>query len=507
MSLQTLIYEEGKPLVVYLAGQTGLADTDVRKLILRPNASSLTLTSGSWQELGSGYYSFEIDAAEVEEAGVHLLLFVWSGGDAAYYLYRQPHPPRRDFWVPVLLRDTSGAPAVGLTSPPTVAEWSYNGQQGPFTGSFREVLDNGAGRGVYQLLFEASFLSEADNLTLRLEDAVLQPFQHSFDIQQNSLYPIYFSIPEGLRSGVSLTIFHSSSGLVEAQGTTDAEGKWSALLPEGEYKVLKQKAGYVFSHNLEAFVVPPQRSPQLPAIVISGNAGPYTLTEGQQLVVRVNGGEEQLLVFSASEFPPPTSLSNASANFLAALINTHFHSLTAQPLYVGQQEYLLLATDEVGPQASLEILEAPSTFNFPQGVVSGSGGGYKDNFVYLDGEADTPAVPAAGTVRMRVRLQDVVGMPIAGARVVVVPQPSSPVVGGGGLVSNRHVEEKTNRNGEAFFSLLPGSRIDVVVEGVASGRFGLTVPSVDFDLQAALGPHDVFDVQTPIFPTLPKTKL
>jgi len=107
----------------------------------------------------------------------------------------------------------------------------------------------------------------------------------------------------------------------------------------------------------------------LPAVKWSGNSQPFTLADGQTLVVAVDGGGNQTATFNTADF---ADIANATAAEVAAVIETDITGVTATP----DAGRVKIASDTEGASSQLDI-DVSSTatgLGFETGAINGFDG-------------------------------------------------------------------------------------------------------------------------------------
>jgi len=263
-----------------------------------------------------------------------------------------------------------------------------------------------------------------------------------------------------------------------------------------------------------------------PPVLVGTEEGPFVSLQGKTLKLKVDGGLEQTVTFTAAD---PISLANVIAEF-----NTSITGATASDDGDGK---LQIDGDNVGTDGTLEITGGTAL------TILGFTTGQKDNgedthitlmagvdsYQYDDqsGEASywyrtrflntvsgnvsswsdwtqgsTGAVINASLLIIgKIKLADIDGTAMVGAKVTLV-NTFSPLIADGFFISGRAKQIVTDGSGQAETTLIKDSIIDVIIEGTSFIR-RIQVPSTgtEFDLMdATLVLDDPFQIQVPDLP-------
>lgn len=259
--------------------------------------------------------------------------------------------------------------------------------------------------------------------------------------------------------------------------------------------------------------------------------GPYNALQGKSLQVRVNGGTTQSVSFTAVN---PITLAEVAKEFNLAITgalmsdNGHGH-----PLITG---------GTLGTGGTLEIMggSAVTILGFTVGQKDNGEDAHPillpgvDEYVYDDksGEASYwyrtryynsisgvfsswsdwiqgtagAAIPSADLIVGKVKLADIDGSALVGAKVAVV-NVFKPLSVDSYFIAGRIREIETNGMGQAEATFIKGSTVDIVLVGTSVIR-RIVVPSsgTEFDIMdPTLVQDDPFQIQVPDLPAAPRS--
>jgi hypothetical protein len=265
-------------------------------------------------------------------------------------------------------------------------------------------------------------------------------------------------------------------------------------------------------------------SPVAP-VLVGTEEGPFTL-QGKDLKLKVNGGAEQSVTFTAAD---PISISNVISEISGAITG-----LT--PSSDGGK--LMLTGNTTGTAGTLEITGGTSLaeLGFTLGdkdngedqhiVLSvgvdeyqyddGSGAAsfwYRTRFLnttsntysswsdWVQGTTGS-AITASLLIVGKIKLADIDGTVMVGKR-VTISNVWHPLIADGFFISGKSKQIETDGTGAAELTLIKGSRVDVIIEGTSFVR-RIEVPDTgtEFDLMdPALQLDDPFQIQVPDLPS------
>jgi hypothetical protein len=253
-------------------------------------------------------------------------------------------------------------------------------------------------------------------------------------------------------------------------------------------------------------------------------SGPWNVS-GQTLTVNLNNSDPINIAFTGSN---PISLQSVISQ-----INTVFSEFASE--VPTDSNRIRLTSSVEGTQSIIELGGvAATTLGLSTARTSGKGArllisSSTENYEFqdLDGQAsywyktrflnsETGAVSSYSTPRKggagdtllsgqvvlgSLAITDMLGQPVVGARVILVPNTTQLIDNGLGTVygifqSVNRIELQTDTDGKASTSLVRGIKLKVFIEGTTFNR-EFTVPDTDFDiLQVAIDEPDPFTIVT-----------
>lgn len=261
-------------------------------------------------------------------------------------------------------------------------------------------------------------------------------------------------------------------------------------------------------------------------VIVGTTEGDFHALNGKTLKVKVNGGAEQMVTFTAVD---PISLANVIAE-----INGAITGLTADNDGTGKLELTgnlvgTAGTIEITGGTGLTILGLTQTIahgqdqnidlqtgvnNYEYDDLSGQAsywyrtryynetlgtfGGWSD---WIQGSTGS-AVSAADLIVGKIKMADIDGSALAG-RMVTLVNIYSPLIADEYFMGGRSKQIETDGTGQAETMLVKGMKLDVIVEGTSIIR-RITVPDTgtEFDLlDPALVEDDPFQIQVPDLPS------
>lgn len=260
--------------------------------------------------------------------------------------------------------------------------------------------------------------------------------------------------------------------------------------------------------------------------LVGTEEGPFASLQGTTLKVKVNGGAEQEVTFTAAD---PISLTNVIAEITAAITG-----LTPQDNGEGKLELEgntagTIGTLEItggtslsilgftsgdkdnGEDANIALSAGVSEYEYDDGSGAAS---YWYRFRYYNETAETfsswsdwiqgstgSAIDAAYLIVGKIYLANIDGTAISGAKVTLV-NVFSPLAADGYFLSGGRIELETDGTGYAETTLVKDSLIDVIIHGTSVIR-RIQVPDTgtEFDLMDdSLVQDDPFNIQVPDLP-------
>lgn len=254
-------------------------------------------------------------------------------------------------------------------------------------------------------------------------------------------------------------------------------------------------------------------------------SSPFPALNGEDLVLKVNGGVEQTLVFASAN---PVSITNVISEINGGLTN-----LTASDNGSGQ---LRLTGTLAGTAGTIEIVSGAaladlglsqdiahgkdphigiqsgvSTYSFSDlsgaasywyrtryyNLTNGTFGGWSD---WLQGSTGT-TLASGSLIIGKAKLANIDGVAISGAKITLV-NVFSPLISDSYFISGRSKQIETDITGLAETTLVKGSILDLILEGTSIVR-RIQVPSTgsEFDLlDSSLVLDDMFGIQVPDLP-------
>jgi len=260
------------------------------------------------------------------------------------------------------------------------------------------------------------------------------------------------------------------------------------------------------------------------AAIVGTLEGPFVGLQGQSLSLKVDEGTTQTVTFTAAN---PVSLANVITEFNGAIVGA-VASDDAGKLKITSAE---LGTDSVlevmggsgavtlgltvgqkstGLDPHVSLLPAVENYTYDdqsglatnyyrtryKNSISGNVSSYSDWIQGSTGAAIDGTLLTVGTIK----LADIDGTAIVGAKVTVV-NVFSPLIAGGFFIAGRSKTMVTDGTGQAQTTLVKGAQIDVIVEGTSVIRRILVPDTSPFDLlDPLLQTDDPFGIQTPDLP-------
>jgi len=265
--------------------------------------------------------------------------------------------------------------------------------------------------------------------------------------------------------------------------------------------------------------------------LVGTEEGPYASLQGKTFKLKVNGGAEQTVTFTAAN---PISLDNVIAEF-----NTTITGATMSDNGEGKPKILgglvgTAGTLELTGGTGLTILgftlgqkdngEDPNIILLPDvdayeyddqsgeasywyreryyNSVSHTYSSWSD---WMQGSTGA-AIPASDLIVGKIKLSDIDGTALVGVKVVIV-NVFNPLLKDGYFFAGRNKEIETDGVGQAEITLVKGSTVDVVIGGTSVVR-RILVPSTgtEFDLMdPTLVQDDPFQIQVPDLPAAPRS--
>jgi len=530
------------------AALTGLVASDIRVAYLKQDGTSFVgKTLASLEEVGDGKYNIPFTAEELDTTGILIVKITPDPGYAGTMLqstkpvgvsdsesllggFLQDKPQ----WVPVQAA-LSSVPVGGLGSGDILlSDYQKQGENtyaaiALTASNFREILDLGNPTGIYQVYLDENAFNFVGVFTIRLQGATFDDFFYSYQVGKALSRPVYVSVVDGTSPSVGTTVYavDEKTALVVQTKTTDGLGRCLFELPDGDYVFVLASGSQIFTeNNYRVTVVDPNSTivGAKQAEALSGNMGPFALSDGMTLEVQVAGGEQQVITFSATDFIAPSTISSATADVVAELINRKSHSLTAYTSGLNNTQ-LLLQTLVAGQLQTLQVLggTANAVFNFPTDLKTGENEKRQTNRVTFNGAVFQPgfAAPSTDLVEMTFRVVDLAGAPVKGVEVQIVNNfnPSVLATDGSAVLGRKVLQCFTDADGvlqEDYTSIRPGEQrgkpklmkgavVDVIITGTDIVKQGITVPPTNFNLtDEVLSAEDLFTIQQINLPRAPR---
>lgn len=261
-------------------------------------------------------------------------------------------------------------------------------------------------------------------------------------------------------------------------------------------------------------------------VLVGTEEGPFASLQGKTLKLKVDGGAEQTLTFTAAD---PVSLTNVIAEF-----NTDITGATASDDGTGK---LQIEGDQAGTIGTLEITGGTglTILGFTSGdkdngedthptllagvdsyeyddqsgqasywyrtryynTTSGNTSSYSD---WTQGSTGA-AVASSELIIGKIKLADIDGTALVGAK-VTISNTYSPLIADEHFIAGSSVQLETDGSGYAEVTLIKGSIVDVILEGTTFIR-RIQVPDTgtEFDLMdSSLVLDDPFQIQVPDLP-------
>jgi hypothetical protein len=268
-----------------------------------------------------------------------------------------------------------------------------------------------------------------------------------------------------------------------------------------------------------------------PPILLGTVGGPYNLLQGKLFQIKVNGGSTQSITFTSVN---PITVSEAAKEFNLTIVGAIMSDngegkpkITGSLLgTAGTLEIMggaaasilgfILGQKDTGKDLNIDLLTGVDSYTYDDqsgeasywyrtryyDSISGAFSSWSD---WIQGTAGS-AIPVDNLIIGKLKLADIDGMALVGAKVAIV-NVFNPLIVEGFFISGRQKEIETNAMGEAEITLIKGSTIDVILSGTSIIR-RIVVPSSGtlFDLMDPnLVQDDPFQIQVPDLPAAPRS--
>lgn len=259
--------------------------------------------------------------------------------------------------------------------------------------------------------------------------------------------------------------------------------------------------------------------------------GPYASLQGKTLKLKVNGGSEQTVSFTAAN---PISIENVIAEFNTTVTGaTMSDNGEGKPKITG----LLLGTagtleitggtgltilgftvgqKDNGEDANITLLTGVDSYEYDDQSGEASYW-YRERYFnsvsltysswsdWMQGSTGA-AISSANLIVGKIKLSAIDGTALVGVKVVIV-NVFNPLSKDGYFIAGRTQEFETDGTGQTEMTLIKGSTIDVIISGTSVIR-RILVPSTgtEFDLMdPTLVQDDPFQIQVPDLPAAPRS--
>jgi hypothetical protein len=261
-------------------------------------------------------------------------------------------------------------------------------------------------------------------------------------------------------------------------------------------------------------------------VLTSTNEGPFAALQGKTLKLKVNGGNEQTVTFTAAD---PISMANVVSEITAQTTGLTASEDADGKLQLEGNTAGTIGTLEITGGTGLTILgftvgdkdngedqhvalqagvndyeyddgsgEASYWYRFRYYYLAGQTfGGWSD---WIQGTTGT-AISAADLIIGKIKLADIDGTALVGAKITLV-NVYNPLIADTYFIAGRSKQLETDGTGQAETTLIKGSTIDVIIEGTSFIR-RILVPDTgtEFDLMdPTLVQDDPFQIQVPDLP-------
>lgn len=264
-----------------------------------------------------------------------------------------------------------------------------------------------------------------------------------------------------------------------------------------------------------------------PPVLVGTEEGPYSSLQGTTMLIKVDGGAEQSVTFTAAN---PISLSNVIDEFNSTITDAEMaDDGTGKPEITGLTDgtggileltggsalaVLGYATGQKdnGEDPHVTLLAGIDAYEYDDksgeasywyrtryyNLSSGVFSSWSD---WIQGDTGA-AVDAANLIVGKVKLANPDGTAHVGAKVTIV-NVYQPLIVDDYFMSGRQIQIETGGTGQAETTLIKGSTVDVILEGTSVIR-RILVPDTgtEFDLlDPTLQQDDPFNIQVPDLPS------
>jgi len=263
-----------------------------------------------------------------------------------------------------------------------------------------------------------------------------------------------------------------------------------------------------------------------PPVLVGTEEGPFASLQGKTLKLKVDGGLEQTVTFTAAD---PISLTNVIAEFNSSITGAVASDdgsgkLQIDGLNAGTDGILEITggtglailgfttgQKDNGEDTHITLLAGVDAYEYDDqsgeasywyrtrflNTVSGNVSSWSDWTQGSTGAAISASLLTIG----KIKLADIDGTAMVGAKVTLV-NTFSPLIADAFFVAGRSKQIETDGSGQAEITLIKGSVIDVIIEGTSFiRRIQVPATGTEFDLMdAGLVLDDPFQIQVPDLP-------
>ena len=263
-----------------------------------------------------------------------------------------------------------------------------------------------------------------------------------------------------------------------------------------------------------------------PPVLVGTEEGPFASLQGKTLKLKVDGGSEQMVTFTAAD---SISLSNVIVEFNSSITDATASDDGSGKLQIDGNNVGTVATLEItggtaltilgfttgdkdnGEDTHITLLAGVDSYQYDDQSGEASYW-YRTRFINtISGnvsswsewiQGSTGGVISASLLTIgKIKLADIDGTAMVGAKVTLV-NTWSPLSADGFFVSGRAKQIVTDGSGQAEITLIKDSIIDVIIEGTSFiRRIQVPTTGTEFDLMDAnLVLDDPFQIQVPDLP-------
>lgn len=263
-----------------------------------------------------------------------------------------------------------------------------------------------------------------------------------------------------------------------------------------------------------------------PPVLIGSEEGPYAGLQGTTLLIKVDGGAEQTVTFTAAN---PVSLSNVIDEFNNTITDAEMSDDgTGKPKIIGLIDGtggileltggsslailgFTIGDKDNGEDPHIALLAGVDAYEYDDksgeasywyrtryyNLASGVFSSWSD---WIQGDTGA-AIDSANLIVGKIKLANPDGTAHVGAKVTIV-NVYQPLISDEYFMSGRSLQIETGGTGQAETTLIKGATVDVIIEGTSVIR-RILVPDTgtEFDLlDPTLQVDDPFGIQTPDLP-------